>query len=46
MFVLGRRFPRPLLDARYGSATFIAANKPVEFEVRVSTTGLLIRKVE
>lgn len=48
MFTLRRRFPllRPLLDAEYGSATFIAANKAAEFEVRVSTTGLLIRKVE
>jgi len=48
MFALRRKFPllRPLLDAEYGSATFIAANKPAEFEVRVSTTGLLIRKFE
>jgi len=48
MFTLRRRFPllEPLLDAEYGSATFIAANKAAEFEVRVSTTGLLIRKVE
>ena len=48
MFTLRRRLPilKPLLDAEYGSATFIAANKPAEFEVRVSTTGLLIRKSE
>jgi hypothetical protein len=48
MFALRRRFPllSPLLDAEYGSATFIAADKAAEFEVRVSTTGLLIRKVE
>ena len=48
MFTLRRRFPllRPLLDAEYGSATFIAASKPAEFEVRVSTTGLMIRKHE
>ena len=48
MFALRRRFPllRPLLDAEYGSATFIAATKAAEFELRVSTTGLLIRKVE
>jgi len=47
MFTLRRRFPllEPLLDAEYGSATFIAASKPAEFEVRVSTTGLLIRKM-
>jgi hypothetical protein len=48
MFALCRRFPllKPLLDAEYGSATFIGADKAAEFEVRVSTTGLLIRKVE
>ncbi len=34
-----------LVDAEYGSATFIEANKTALFEVRVSTTGLLIRKV-
>jgi len=45
MFTLRQRytFLRPLLDAEYGSATFIAANQAAEFEVRVSTTGLLIR---
>jgi hypothetical protein len=48
MFALRRRFPllKPLLDAEYGSATFITSNKAADFEVRVSTTGLLIRKVE
>jgi len=47
MFNLRRRYTlfRPLLDAEYGSATFIGADKAAEFEVRVSTTGLLIRKV-
>ena len=33
----------PLLDTEYGSATFIAVDEPATFEVRVSTTGLLIR---
>ena len=33
-------------NTEYGSATFIEANKIAVFEVRVSTTGLLIRKVE
>jgi hypothetical protein len=48
MFSLRRKFPllKPLLDAEYGSATFIGANKAAEFEVRVSTTGLLFRKAE
>lgn len=32
-----------LLDAQYGSGTFVAADQPGEIEVRVSTSGLLIR---
>lgn len=48
MFGLRRRFPalRPLVDAEYGSATFIPAHHPVEYRVLVSTSGLLIRKSE
>jgi hypothetical protein len=34
---------QPLLDTEYGSATFVAVDEPATFEVRVSTTGLLIR---
>jgi len=34
----------PLLDTEYGSGTFVAADRPAELEVRVSTTGLLIRR--
>ena len=34
----------PLVDAQYGSATFINATEPATFEVRVSTTGLLVRR--
>ncbi|MDI6753708.1 MAG: hypothetical protein QME78_04850 [Thermodesulfobacteriota bacterium] len=47
MFNLRRQYTlfRPLLDAEYGSATFITAGEAAEFEVRVSTTGLLIRRV-
>jgi len=47
LFSLVRRFPlfRPLVDAEYGSAAFVAATRPVEYEVRVSTTGLLMRPV-
>jgi len=37
---------RPLLDVEYGSATFAPADQPMEYEVRVSTTGLLIRPRE
>lgn len=36
----------PLVDAEYGSGTFIDVTQSAIFEVRVSTTGLLIRKVD
>ena len=47
MFTLRQRYAllRPLLDAEYGSASFINSDKPAHLEIRVSTTGLLIRKV-
>ena len=47
MFGLRRKYPilRSLVDAEYGSATFIAADHPVEYSVLVSTTGLLIRRL-
>lgn len=46
LFDLRRRyaFLAPLYDADYGSATFVAVSRPAELEVRVSTTGLLIRE--
>jgi hypothetical protein len=46
LFDLRRRYTllSPLLDADYGSATFIMANEPIELEVRVSTSGLLVRR--
>jgi hypothetical protein len=46
LFNLRQRYTllSPLLDAEYGSATFAAADSPTHYEVRVSTTGLLIRK--
>src|SRR5512144_58207 len=34
----------PLVDAQYGSASFVPVTRPTELEVRVSTTGLLIRE--
>jgi hypothetical protein len=48
MFDLRRRFAilNPLLDAEYGSATFINSNSTEELRVMVSTTGLLVRKTE
>ncbi len=46
LFDLRRRYALliPLVDADYGSATFIMANEPIELEVRVSTSGLLVRR--
>src|SRR5262245_21675225 len=45
LFTLRRRFAMlsPLVDAEYGSATFISAAAPARFEVLVSTSGLLVR---
>lgn len=37
-------FLAPLLDAEYGSATFVPVTGPADLELRVSTTGLLIRE--
>ncbi len=37
------RFLAPLVDATYGSGTFVSVARPARYEVRVSTTGLLIR---
>jgi hypothetical protein len=34
----------PLYDASYGSASFVPVSGPARLEVRVSTTGLLIRE--
>jgi hypothetical protein len=36
-------FLAPFLDAEYGSAAFVPVDEPAELELRVSTTGLLIR---
>lgn len=48
IFDLRKRFflLRPLLDAEYGSATFIPTASGAELEVRVSISGLLIRKTK
>lgn len=47
VFHLRRAFPllSPLVDARYGSATFASADDTVTYEIRVSTSGLLARPV-
>jgi len=34
-----------LVDAEYGSATYIEVERPARFEVSVSTTGLLVREI-
>jgi len=39
------KFLAPLVDASYGSGTFVSVARPARYEVRVSTTGLLIRPV-
>ena len=46
VFALRRSYAwlAPLLDAEYGSATFIASDAPAHYEVRVSTSGLLVRE--
>ncbi len=48
LFNLRRQYQvlKPLVDAQYGSATFIMAEARQQYELRVSTTGLLIRRVE
>jgi hypothetical protein len=47
LFSLRQRhtFLAPLVDAQYGSATFVPVTERAELEVRVSTTGLLMRNV-
>jgi hypothetical protein len=46
LFELRRSYPllAPLVDAEYGSATFTPVEDQVRFEVRLSTTGLLVRR--
>ncbi len=45
LFTLRRRFAQlaPLYDAEYGSASFVPADRMRSLELRVSTTGLLVR---
>jgi hypothetical protein len=35
----------PMFDAEYGSGTFVVADREKSLELRVSTTGLLLRSV-
>ena len=39
-------FLAPVYDAEYGSASYVPVTKPAEFELRVSTTGLLLREAK
>ena len=45
LFALAKRYPylEHFVDAKYGSAAFVPVGEPAELELRVSTTGLLIR---
>lgn len=47
LYDLVRRYAllRVLVDAEYGSASYVDVTRPARFQVRVSTTGLLIREV-
>ena len=47
LFALTKRFPflEHFVDAKYGSAAYVPAGEPADLELRVSTTGLLIRPV-
>jgi hypothetical protein len=47
LFGLRRRYTAlaPMLDAEYGSGTFVPVKRRAELEIRISTTGLLIREV-
>ena len=41
---IARRFPiAKVFDAQYGSATYVPVDGPAELELRVSTSGLLLR---
>jgi hypothetical protein len=48
MFNLRQRYTilAPLLDAEYGSATFVPAGERQRYELRVSTSGFLMRRLE
>jgi hypothetical protein len=47
LFLLARRYTLLafLVDTEYGSATYVDVSRPARFEIRVSTTGLLVREV-
>ena len=46
LYGLRQRYPflAPLIDAEHGSASFVPVSEPAELEVRVTTSGLIIRR--
>lgn len=44
--IFGLRQRHAFLDASYGSATFLSVTQPTELELRISTTGLLMREAQ
>ena len=48
LYAIAERFPflSPLIDTQYGSGTFVPLGDGGSFEVRVSTSGLLIRTTD
>jgi len=48
MFTLRQKYAvlEPVLDAEYGSASFVPADRNAEWELRVSTSGLMFRPTE
>ena len=47
LFLLAQRYALLafLVDTEYGSATYVEVSRPARFEIRVSTSGLLVREV-
>lgn len=47
LFLLAQRYTLLafLVDTEYGSATYVEVSRPARFEIRVSTSGLLVREV-
>jgi hypothetical protein len=45
-FSRSARWLAPVIDAEYGSATFTGVDGAARYEIRVSTTGLLVRAAE
>jgi hypothetical protein len=47
LFLLAQRYSLLafLVDTEYGSATYVEVTRPARFEIRVSTSGLLVREV-